>query len=153
MSAVAIIFGYIESLFPLPLGVPGIKLGLGNIAVIVCLYLFKKTNVWSVMLIKVIVTSMLFSSPTILMYSLAGGVLSLGVMLIMKKFSFNIVTVSIGGGIFHNLGQLAAATVILGNINVIYYLPVLIISGILCGTVTGIVTKLILPRITHFIKQ
>jgi heptaprenyl diphosphate synthase len=84
LGAIAIVFGYIESLFPIPLPIPGIKLGLGNIAVLVAIYIFNNKSAWFIMLIKVIVTSLLFATPLTLIYSLAGGILSLVIMIIMK---------------------------------------------------------------------
>lgn len=146
-GAIAIIFGYIEMLFPVPLPIPGIKLGLGNIAVLVTLYIFNNKTAWFIMLIKVFVTSILFSTPLTLIYSLAGGILSLIIITIMKKFNFNIITVSIGGGIFHNVGQLFTAGVILKNINILYYLPILIIAGSIMAVTVGVVSKIIIERL------
>lgn len=147
MSAIAIVFGYIETLIPLSFSVPGIKLGLANLAVIICLYLSDKKTAWAVMLVKVLVTSLLFSSPQMLVYSLFGGILSLAVMQLMQKLNFNIVIVSIGGGVFHNIGQLAAAVLMLKNINFLYYAPILISAGAVCAAVIGITAKILLPRI------
>ncbi|MBQ3037720.1 MAG: Gx transporter family protein [Clostridia bacterium] len=147
LSALAIIFGYIEALFPLPLPIPGIKLGLGNIVVIVCLYIFGAKISFGIMLIKIFTSVLLFSPPSTLIYSLCGGALSFVIMLAMKKMSFNTITVSIGSGIFHNIGQLVAAAVVLNGLNLIYYLPLLIISGAMCGFITGLAAHLITKRI------
>lgn len=146
LSALALVFGYVESLIPLPFPIPGIKLGLGNIVVLVSLYILGPKISFGIMLIKIFTSVLLFSPPSTLIYSLCGGILSFIVMLIMKKLDFNTVTVSIGGGIFHNIGQLAAAIVILGGINLMYYLPMLIISGALCGLITGLANMEILKR-------
>ena len=147
LGAIAIIFGYIEMLFPVPISIPGIKLGLGNIAVLVSLYIFNSSTAWFVMLIKVIVSSLLFSTPLTLIYSLAGGIFSFIIMTIMKRYNFNIITVSIGGGIFHNTGQLITAGLILKNINILYYLPILIIVGSITATAIGVVSKIIIKRV------
>lgn len=153
LSALALIFGYIESLFPLPFPIPGIKLGLGNIVVIVSLYLLGAKISFGIMLIKIFTSVLLFSPPSTLIYSLCGGIISFVVMLLMKKLDFNTVTVSIGGGIFHNIGQLVAATVVLNGINLMYYLPLLILSGALCGLITGIVTQEILKRFFKVVSK
>lgn len=153
MASIAIVFGYIEMLFPLPVAIPGIKLGLGNIAILVCLYLLGYKTAFFVMLIKVFVTTLLFSSPSMLIYSLFGGVLSFLIMAVLKKLSFNIITISIGGGVFHNIGQLTAAIFVMRGINVIYYSALLIPSGAAIGAVTGIVAKIIIKRINVIIKK
>lgn len=153
ISSVAIIFGYIEALFPFPTPVPGIKLGLGNIAVLVCLYIMGAKPAFFVMIIKVFVTAMLFSSPSVIIYSLSGGLLSYFAMLLMKRLSFNIVSVSIGGGILHNIGQLTAAAVMLKSINMLYYAAVLIPAGAVAAVVTGILARIIIPRVKKIAKK
>lgn len=147
LSTISIIFGYIEMLFPIPLPIPGIKLGLGNIAVLVSLYLFGNSSSLFIMIIKVVITSLLFATPLTFIYSFAGGILSLIIMIIMKKFNFNIITVSIGGGIFHNIGQLLTASVILKNINILYYLPILIIVGSVMACAVGLASKIVIKRV------
>ena len=151
LCAVAIILGYIESLFPLPIAIPGVKLGLGNIAILICLYLVSAPSAWCVMLIKVLTSVILFSPPSTLIYSLFGGVLALIAMYISKKFKFNIISVSILGGIFHNLGQLSAACLILDNINAIYYLPFMIIAGRIVACATRMAAKIIIRRISKLL--
>lgn len=152
ISALAIIFGYIEALFPIPVPIPGVKLGLGNIAVIVCLYLLNKKTAFAVMMIKAVVTSILFSSPSMLIYSLSGGILSFIVMCIMKKYRFGLPVVSMGGGIFHNIGQLITAGLVLGNANVLYYAPFLIIAGSCAALFTGFAAKTIIRILESFGK-
>lgn len=146
LSAVAIVFGYIESLFPIPLPIPGIKWGLGNIVVLVALYKLDKRYAFFIMLIKVLTTSLLFASPSVLIYSLMGGVSSLFVMIFLKKLDLNIVNVSIGGGIFHNIGQLLAAAIMMRTLTVFSYLPVLVLSGVVTAVLTGICADLVLKR-------
>ena len=144
ISALAIVFGYIEALFPIPIPIPGVKLGLGNVAVIVCLYLINKRTAFAVMSVKAIVTSVLFSSPSMLIYSLSGGILSFLVMCIMKKYRFSLITVSIGGGIFHNIGQLIAASLVMNNANLSYYAPFLIIAGSCAALLVGLTSQAII---------
>lgn len=146
LSAVAIVFGWIESLFPIPIPIPGVKWGLGNIVVLVALYKLDKRYAFFIMLIKVLTTSLLFASPSVLIYSLMGGILSLLVMIFLKKIGLIIVNVSIGGGIFHNLGQLLAAAIMMRTLTVFLYLPVLILSGVVTAVLTGICADLVLKR-------
>lgn len=147
LSAVAIVFGYIESLFPIPVPIPGVKWGLGNIVILIALYILDKKYAFFIMLIKVMVTSLLFSSPSIFIYSLFGGIFSFNIMVLLKKLNLHLINVSIGGGIFHNIGQLVAAGIMMKTITVFSYLPVLIVSGVISALVTGFCSKIILKRI------
>ena len=147
LSAVALIFGYIESLFPVFIAVPGIKLGLSNIVILFALYRLDKPSAFFIMLIKVTVLSLLFSGLNVFFYSLCGGFLSLFAMIIFKRINLSTVGISITGGIFHNLGQLLAASIMLKTASVFYYLPVLLISGLIVGFITGMVCKLVLKNL------
>ena len=146
--ALAIVFGYIETLFSVPVAIPGVKWGLGNIVIIAAMYSLGKRYAFLIMLIKVFTSSLLFASPSVLIYSLFGGIFSFFVMLLLKRFDFNMVNVSIGGGIFHNIGQLLCASIMMRTVTVFSYLPVLILSGALSAVVTGILSKIILKRIS-----
>lgn len=136
LSALALVFGYIESLLP-PLFLPGIKLGLSNIVLLFALYKLDKSSAFLIMLVKVCISSLLFSGMNVFFYSLSGGILSLLVMFIFRNRYFSIVGISILGGVFHNIGQLLVAGIVLGK-NALYYFPVLIISGAVMGFITGI---------------
>lgn len=136
LSATALIFGFIESLLP-PLFLPGIKLGISNIVILISLYTIDKSSAFFIMLTKVAVSSILFAGVNTFLYSLAGGALSLFVMILFQNRYFSPVGVSILGGIFHNIGQLAVAGILLGT-NALYYFPVLLISGAVMGFFTGI---------------
>ena len=114
--------------------------------VLVALYKLDKRYAFFIMLIKVLTTSLLFASPSVLIYSLMGGVLSLFVMILLKKLDLNIVNVSIGGGIFHNIGQLLAAAIMMRTLTVFSYLPVLVLSGVVTAVLTGICADLVLKR-------
>ena len=138
LSCLALIFGYIESLLP-PLFLPGIKIGISNIVLVLAVYQLSKSSAFFIMLIKVLLSSLLFSGMNTFFYSLMGGILSIFVMLLFKKSSLSPVGVSILGGIFHNIGQLLAAGIILG-VNALYYFPVLLISGAIMGFIIGIVS-------------
>ena len=92
------------------------------------------------------VSNILFATRVMLIYSLAGGVFSFFVMVLLKKLDFGILGVSVGGGIFHNLGQLMVAFILLENLNVFYYMPVLIVSGVISALITGSVAKIVIKR-------
>ena len=98
------------------------------------------------MLIKVLVTTILFASVSALIYSLMGGVLSLFAMALLKKSGLNIINVSIGGGIFHNIGQLIIAAFVMKTFGVFSYLPFLLLSGVITAILTGILAKIILTK-------
>ena len=147
-AAVAIIFGYVESLVPVFTGIPGIKLGLANLAVLFILdrYSFKEAALVSV--VRILVIGFMFGNLASIMYSLAGGLLSLAVMLILKKTDkLTILAVSVLGGICHNIGQLIVAILVVENLKLIFYVPVLLISGFVTGLLIGIVSRVILPAV------
>lgn len=146
-GALAIIFGYIESLLPVPIAIPGIKWGIGNIVILSSLYLVDNKSAFFIMIVKVIATTILFMSPSAFIYSMAGGVLSLIVMIILKKSKLKIINVSIGGGIFHNIGQLLMASLVMKTFSVFYYLPVLILSGAVSAVVNGFLADIIIKRL------
>ena len=145
--ALAMIMSYIEALVPLSFAVPGIKMGLANIVIIFVLYKIGTKEAILVSLIRVILVSLLFSNVMAMAYSIAGAVLSLSVMWLLKKTDkFSFVGVSIAGGIMHNVGQIIMAVVLLGTEQIALYLPVLIITGTVTGVVIGIVSGLVINR-------
>ncbi len=148
LVALAFILSYVESLFPLPIPVPGIKLGLANLVVITALYSMGVKEAFSLSVIRIILTGFTFGSPSTMIFSLAGGLFSWLMMAVFKKTRlFSFVGVSIIGGISHNIGQIVTSIFIVENINIIYYLPFLLISGIITGTVIGILGALIIKRL------
>ncbi len=145
--ALAMIMSYIEVLVPLSFAVPGIKMGLANIVIIFVLYKIGTKEAILVSLIRVILVSLLFSNAMAMAYSVAGAVLSLGVMWILKKTDkFSVVGVSIAGGIMHNVGQIVMAVILLGTKQIALYLPVLLVTGTATGIVIGIVASLVINR-------
>lgn len=147
-AAVAIIFGYVESLIPFFAGIPGIKLGLANLAVLFILekYTWKEASVVSI--VRIFVIGFLFGNLFSILYSLAGAALSLTVMTIMKKKSgFSILGISVAGGVSHNVGQLIVAAIIVENTSLLYYAPALLISGVVTGLLIGMLTREVLRRI------
>ena len=145
--ALAMIMSYIEALVPLSFAVPGIKMGLANIVIIFVLYKIGTKEAVLVSLIRVILVSLLFSNAMAMAYSIAGAVLSLGVMWILKKSDkFSVVGVSVAGGIMHNVGQIIMAIILLGTEQIALYLPVLIVTGTATGIVIGIVAGIVINR-------
>lgn len=148
-TAVALILAYVEVLLP-PLfsAIPGIKLGLPNIAIIFLLYQFGIAHAASVSFVRVLAVSMLFGNPMTFAYSIAGALLSLTVMWIMKKTNlFSTVGVSVAGGVFHNVGQILMAILLLGTTELSYYLIVLAITGTISGIFVGLCGNFAIKRI------
>lgn len=145
--ALAMIMSYIEALVPLSFAVPGIKMGLANIVIIFVLYKIGTKEAILVSLIRVILVSLLFSNAMAMAYSIAGAVLSLSFMWLLKKTDkFSVIGVSVAGGIMHNVGQIIMAVILLGTEQIALYLPVLIITGTATGIVIGIVAGLVINR-------
>lgn len=149
-AAMAILFGYIELLIPFHFGTPGVKLGLANIMTVLVLYLFGSSAATAIMLVRVLTTGILFGNAYGILYSLAGGILSLlGMSLLRKCKKISMVGVSILGGILHNIGQLFIAAFVVKELRIIYYAPALIIAGTLTGFFIGITANLIYSRIQN----
>lgn len=147
-AAVAIIFGYVESLIPFFAGIPGIKLGLANLAVLFILETYTWKEAALVSAVRIVVIGFLFGNMFTIIYSLAGAALSLFVMTLMKKSSgFSILGISVAGGVSHNIGQLIVAALIVENTSLLYYAPVLLISGMITGLLIGLLTKEVTKRI------
>ena len=147
LTAVAMILSYVESLLPSP-GVPGVKIGLANIAVIFALYRFGWKEAAAVSLVRVGMVSLLFGSLGALFYSMAGAVLSLAVMVLLRRLDrFSPVGVSVAGGVAHNAGQVLMAMVLLETQRLIWYLPVLVLSGLAGGILVGLCGALLVKRL------
>ena len=149
LSAAALIFAYVESLFPpLVASIPGIKMGLPNIAIIFTLYKFGVKEAFVVSFIRLIFVSLLFGNIMSFWYSLAGAVLSLSVMAILKKLDlFSLAGISVAGGVLHNLGQILVAILLTGVKEIAYYMIFLAVSGTISGILIGLVSAFIIKRI------
>ena len=144
--ALAMILSYVESLLP-SLGIPGVKMGLANIVVVFALYKLGRAEAAGISLLRVFLAALLFGHAASLMYSAAGAALSLvGMILLLRTGRFGTVAVSVTGGVLHNLGQILTARLLMGP-NVVYYLPVLILSGTVAGVAIGAVAALIVKRV------
>lgn len=148
MTAIALIFSYIEVLIPFNFGFPGIKLGLSNLIVIIALYRLGTGYAFLVNAARILLSGLLFGGVSAMLYSFAGGMLSFAVMFILKKTKmFSPIGVSMAGGVFHNVGQLTLAALITETGKIFLYMPILMISGTITGVLIGIAAVYILKKI------
>ena len=146
--ALAMILSFVESQIPAFVAIPGVKMGLANIAVVFALYKLGWKEAILVSLIRVFLVSLLFGTGASLFYSLAGAVLSLiGMIGLRATKLFSSVAVSVAGGVLHNVGQIGMACLLLETDVLRYYLPFLALSGILAGVVIGVVAAIMVKRI------
>ncbi len=146
--ALAMILSFVESQIPAFVAIPGVKMGLANIAVVFALYKLGWKEAILVSLIRVFLVSLLFGTGASLFYSLAGAVLSLiGMIGLRATRLFSSVAVSVAGGVLHNVGQIGMACLLLETDVLRYYLPFLALSGILAGVVIGVVAAIMVKRI------
>jgi len=151
--AAALIFSYVESLIPFHFGVPGMKLGLANIVIVTGLYFLNLPDICLISGIRILVAGLLFGNLMSLLYSFAGGLLSLAAMILIKRTGkFSVTGVSITGGVFHNTGQIIAAIAVTGVSAILYYLPVLIGTGIVTGFIMGLLSGRILSVLNKSFK-
>ena len=140
LVATAMIFSYVEAIIPLPIGIPGVKLGLANLVIISAIYMISPVEVFGILLVRILLSGFLFGNLAGIVYSFAGGILSYICMLIMKRTGwFSIFGTSIAGGVCHNIGQMLVAVIIVANINLLMILPVLLISGAIAGAIIGLI--------------
>ena len=149
--ALALILSYVESLIPFYFGIPGVKLGLTNLIVVVMLYCTGTKEAFGVSVARILLAGFLFGNLFSSLYSLAGGVLSFIVMCLLKKTGrFHVISVSVTGGISHNIGQLIAAAFVVETYDIFYYMPFLLIAGVATGFVIGMLAQ---EFILRFEKQ
>ena len=145
--AVALIFSYVEHLIPVHYAVPGIKLGLANLCVMIVLYMYGVREAFILSMTRIALAGFMFGNLFTILYSMAGGILSLLVMWSLKRTKlFSMVGVSMAGGVFHNVGQLMVAAIVVESISVFYYLPILAFSGIVTGILIGVLANEMLRR-------
>ena len=154
LLAFALILSYIETIIPLQSGIPGIKLGLANLAVVLCLYLFGWKEAMLLTIVKALLGGFMFGSLSMILYSTAGALVSVLVMIILHRIRwFHIPVVSAAGGVAHNLGQLAVAFFVVETYGIVYYIPILMIAGLVTGILIGIVASLVLPYIQTILSK
>lgn len=147
-TALALIFSYVELLIPINFGIPGAKLGLANLVIIIVLYKTDWKEALLLSVVRIVLAGFLFGNLFGILYSLAGGILSLAVMALLKRSgAFSIIGVSMAGGVSHNVGQLIMAMLVVETYAVGYYLPVLLIAGLITGTLIGITGREMLKRL------
>ena len=146
--ALSMILSFVEAQIPALVAIPGVKVGLPNLVVVFMLYKIGWKETVAVSIIRVLLSGMLFGSPVSIIYSLAGATLSLIGMILLKKTNlFSPITVSVVGGVLHNVGQIVVACFVTQTAQIVYYLPVLMISGIIAGVVIGIVSGILVKKL------
>lgn len=150
-TALALIFSYLETLIPIHFGIPGAKLGLANLLIVIFLYKRNTIDALFLSVLRIFLSGFLFGNLFSILYSLSGGMLSLAVMAVLKKSgNFSVTGVSVAGGVSHNLGQLLVAMAILETYHTGYYFPVLVAAGVLTGFLIGLTANEVLKRLEGF---
>lgn len=154
LCAAALILSYVESLIPFFMGIPGMKLGLANAAIVTILYLYSWKEAALVNVVRITVVSLLFGSVFSAAFSTAGAALSLLCVQLLKRSGwFSPAGVSVAGGVAHNAGQVLIAAVIVENVRIGYYFIPLAISGIVTGALIGVISELLIPRLLPLVKK
>lgn len=148
LIALAFVFSYVEFLLPINLGIPGAKLGLANLVIIVAMYTIREKEAFVLSMIRIVLVGFTFGSMSSMLYSFAGGILSFAVMVLAKKTKkLSATGVSVLGGIFHNIGQILLAMLVLETASLVAYLPLLLIVGCVSGVVIGLLGAMVTMRI------
>lgn len=154
LIALSMVLSFVESLIPIPIPIPGAKLGLANLVTVAGLYLVGVRGTVVVTILRIVLIGFSFGNPYSMLYGLSGSILSLFVMAIAKKYRwFSAVGVSILGGIFHNIGQITFASLIVRTPELFYYLPFLLVSGMAAGVLIGILGGIMVKRLRNFTKN
>ena len=141
LTAVAIVLGYFEHILPVT-GIPGVKLGLANTVLLYALYLIDVPSAILLMFLKVGLSGLLFGGPAAMLYSFAGGALSLFIMILARKSKgLSVVGVSVLGAVSHNVAQMAVACFIVETRAILAYLPILLLAAAVTGTLTGLIAR------------
>lgn len=149
-TALALIFSYVETLIPISFGIPGVKLGLANLVIVIALYKIRPGEALLLSVTRVVLAGFIFGNYFSIIYSLAGGLLSLAVMALLKRDGgFSVTGVSIAGGVSHNVGQLIVAMLVVETFSVIYYVPALLAAGAITGFFIGILAEQMLQRLRN----
>ena len=153
LVALAFIFSYIETLIPINIGVPGAKLGLANLVIIVALYTIGERNAFLLSMVRIVLVGFTFANLASMLYSLAGGILSFLAMCTAKRSGkLSTTGVSVVGGVFHNVGQILMAIWVVKTASLVYYLPVLIIAGLASGVAIGILGAMVIKRVKKVVN-
>lgn len=153
LVAIAFLLSYIEFLIPLPIGIPGVKIGLANLVIFSAIYLTDVKSAYIIAVVRIILSTLTFGNAFSFLFSMAGGLLSLSLMVVCKKKNvFGKIGISIVGGVSHNVAQILVAMLVLETPELVWYLPVLLFAGILAGMVIGLVGAIVLERIMRLYK-
>ena len=153
LAALSVLFSYLEFLVPFSVGIFGVKLGLANLVTVFALYTLGPGYAAPILFFRILITALLFSNPAAWLYSVCGGLLSLAGMTVLRQNdAFSVRGVSICGGVLHNIGQLLCAAFLLDMSGVMWYLPVLLISGALAGFVIGLLADLLIKKLKGVVK-
>lgn len=153
-STLAVVLGYLEAMIPMPVPIPGVKFGFSNIAVVTALYVLGKKEAMGISLIKAFCCGMLFWGAQGVVYAVFGSAFSISAMLLTKRTkAFSVISVSVIGAVFHNIGQLTALRIFSGSFSFVYYLGILGIAAVVTGTITGGISRIIIDRLNNFIKS
>ena len=148
LCGLALILSYVESLFPLSIAVPGVKMGLPNLVIVFALYRLGAGSAARISLVRVAIVALLFGNVYSFLYSIAGAVLSLLMMTLLRILpGLHTAGVSVAGAVVHNAAQIGVAMIILGTDKIIYYLPALLVSGVVSGVVIGVLAALMIARL------
>lgn len=148
LAALALIFSYVEVLIPLPVPVPGIKLGIANLVIVMAIYKLGFRYAFTINCVRIAIAGLLFSGVFGMLYSFAGGILSLLVMYLLQRTGwFSMVGVSMAGGVAHNLGQLVTASLLVQSVRMMSYFSILLFSGLISGILIGVLASLIYRRL------
>lgn len=150
-AAVAVVLSIVESIIPVNLQIPGAKLGLANIMILTCLYFLRGRDALMLVILKTIITAFIFGTFSSMLFSLFGSLFSFIVMYLVMKLGRNqvsLIGVSIIGGVGHNFGQITAASIVFQSSNIYYYMPLLLITGLVTGILVGIAVKYLVPSLT-----
>lgn len=150
--ALAFVFSYIEAIIPFNIGIPGVKPGFANIVILLTICMSDHIiDAYAIAIIRVILAGMTFGNMSTMIYAMAGTLFATTLMLTTKKTGLLSTTgISIIGGIAHNMGQLITAIIMLSTVSLIYYLPILIIAGMIAGIVTGIIAERCIKHLGKF---
>lgn len=149
LIAMMLVLGYVESLIPAVSGVPGIKLGLSNGVLIFAIYMLDLPTAWTLMVLKVLLSGLLFGGVNTILYALAGGTLSMLAMTLLSRVKgMHPVTVSMIGGVMHNVGQVLVAIALLHTQQLYYYMAILMLVGLACGALTGICASSVMKHLS-----
>lgn len=149
LIALAFVFSYVEALIPFSFAIPGMKVGLANLVVVAALYLLGTRTAFAVSVIRIVLVGFTFGNLSTMMFSLSGGLLSFAVMAVCKnKTLLHIEGVSMAGGVAHNIGQLLVAAAVVESAALFYYVPVLLVFGLITGGLIGLTAGQLIKRIS-----